>query len=233
MKLRELLLAVVFLTFAIVLPSCAVGSTSGSVVYNPGPAVALTVTPAQTVSVPVNGVVNYTATTSSTLPVVWGITNVANYSTGTLAYPGGTNTAQYTAPAAPPLNLNGSASPGAQGVVTLYAQAYNSVGTPTVYSQSFVITTGIVSAGILPATASLALGTGFQYFTCWAVGTTNNAVTFTANGIPGGSAAVGTISAVGLYQAPALLPMSGATVTLTCTSVADPTKSASGVVTLH
>jgi hypothetical protein len=232
MKLRELLLAVVFVAFAIVLPSCSVGST-GSTTYNPGPPVTLTVSPSSTISVPVNGVVTYSATTSSALPVVWQLTTDVGSSTGALTYPATANTAIYTAPATPPVNLNGSASPGAQGLVTLAAEAYNSVGTPTIASQTFAITNGNVTAGIFPATASLALAGGYQYFTGWAVGTVNNGVTFTVNGISGGSSAVGTISAVGLYQAPATMPMSGPTVTITCTSTADPTKFASAVVTLH
>lgn len=233
MKLRELFLAVVFITFAIVLPSCAVSNTGTGTTINPGPPATLTVTPATIASVPVNGVVNFTATTSSTIPLNWVLITVPGSSTGALTFPSGNGTAQYTAPTTPPINLNGSASPGAQGRVTLSVEAFNSVGTPTIYNETFPITTGTVSTGMVPATAPLAVTTGYQYFTCWAVGTVNNAVTFQVNGIPGGSAAVGIINAAGLYTAPAILPMSGPTVTITCTSVDDPTKSATSVVTLH
>lgn len=231
MKLRELLLAAVYISFAIVLPSCAVGGSSAT--YNPGPPVTLTVSPVSVASVPVSGVVNFSATTSSTLPVVWLVSTDVGSSTGSLSYPGGNNTAQYTAPATPPINLNGAASPGAQGRVTITAEAFNSLNTPTVVNETFPITTGAVTAGIQPVAASLALGTGYQYFTGWAVGTLNNAVTFTVNGIAGGSSTVGIISSVGLYTAPAAMPMSGSTVTIRCTSVDDPTKFASAVVTLH
>ena len=46
-------------------------------------------------------------------------------------------------------------------------------------------------------------------------------VTWSVNGIAGGSGTVGTISAAGLYQAPAAVP-SGGTVTVRATSVSDP-----------
>ena len=61
--------------------------------------------------------------------------------------------------------------------------------------------------------------------------TTNKAVTWYVNNQQGGNAAIGTISASGLYQAPnfAVLPMS---VTVTAISKAAPGKTASATVTL-
>jgi hypothetical protein len=50
------------------------------------------------------------------------------------------------------------------------------------------------------------------------------------NGVAGGNATVGTVSSSGLYTAPAAVPGSG--VTVTATSVADPTRSASANVTV-
>ncbi|HMD40846.1 MAG TPA: hypothetical protein VKH15_16290 [Candidatus Acidoferrum sp.] len=54
--------------------------------------------------------------------------------------------------------------------------------------------------------------------------TTNTAVTWSVNGIPGGSASTGTITSAGVYTAPADLP-SPSTVRVTATSQADSTKS--------
>jgi hypothetical protein len=134
--------------------------------------------------------------------------------------------------AAQPAHLPVGVASSTQGTVTLQALAYNSSGTPTIYSENFPITAASVTAGISPATASIALG-GFTSFSVYAVGSVNNAIILQVNGITGGSSTVGTISSSGIYYAPAIMPMSGSTITITCTSVADPTKSGTAMVTLH
>jgi hypothetical protein len=156
---------------------------------------------------------------------------------GTLtAVPGSTNSIQYTAPATPPIY---SATPTGitQGTVTLSANLTDPPGTsiPIVPdSVSFVITAPTVTVGLSPATASVGLGTTQQFFG-YAVGNTNNALTWqiSVNGVPGGSPATGTINTAGTYVAPPILPMTGNVVTITVTSQADPTKTASSVITLH
>ena len=62
------------------------------------------------------------------------------------------------------------------------------------------------------------IGTTVQ-FTATVTGTSNSAVTWQVNGVTGGSAATGTISATGLYTAPATLP-SPNTVTISAVSAA-------------
>jgi uncharacterized protein (DUF1800 family) len=59
-----------------------------------------------------------------------------------------------------------------------------------------------------------------QQFTATVSGTSNTAVTWTVNGTTGGSASAGTISASGLYTAPAVLP-NPPSVTVAAVSVAD------------
>jgi hypothetical protein len=81
------------------------------------------------------------------------------------------------------------------------------------------------------ATASVHV-VGTQQFTGYAVGSVNNALTWQVNGASGGGTATGTITTAGLDTAPAVLPMTGNTVTITAVSQADTTKSASSVVTL-
>ena len=61
--------------------------------------------------------------------------------------------------------------------------------------------------------------------------TTNTSVSWSVNGIAGGSTRVGTITAAGVYTAPADLPSPKA-VQITATSQADPTKSGSASVTI-
>src|ERR1039458_9235911 len=59
-------------------------------------------------------------------------------------------------------------------------------------------------------------------FTATVTGETNSAVTWQANGVNGGSAAAGTISAAGLYTPPATIPATNP-VSITAVSVAAPT----------
>jgi hypothetical protein len=61
--------------------------------------------------------------------------------------------------------------------------------------------------------------------------TPNTSVTWKVNGIVGGNGSVGTISASGVYRAPNSVP-NPAVVTVSATSAADPTKSASASVTV-
>ena len=74
---------------------------------------------------------------------------------------------------------------------------------------------------------------GTLSFSSFVVGTLNNGYTYKVNGFPGGGSDVGTISATGLYTAPATMPMTGSTVTITAVSIADTTKTASATVTLQ
>ena len=74
---------------------------------------------------------------------------------------------------------------------------------------------------------------GTVQFKGFAVGALDQTVTWQVNGVTGGSTANGTISAAGLYTAPAAIPMDSATVTVAAVSVADPTKSATGVVLIQ
>lgn len=68
-------------------------------------------------------------------------------------------------------------------------------------------------------------------FTATVTGTTNNNVTWSVNNIEGGNSTVGTISATGLYTAPAT-PPSPATVTIKAVSEFDPRQSATASVTI-
>ncbi len=84
---------------------------------------------------------------------------------------------------------------------------------------------------VKPATASLALG-ATQSFTATVTGTTNEAVTWSVDGLAGGNASTGTISASGVYVAPQILP-TPASVTITAASAADPSATSSAAVTLQ
>ena len=87
-----------------------------------------------------------------------------------------------------------------------------------------------ISVSVSPSTASVFLG-ATQQFTATVNGTTNTGVNWSVNGVASGNPAVGTISNTGLYAAPQDLP-APATLAITATSAADPTKSANAAVTV-
>jgi hypothetical protein len=86
-----------------------------------------------------------------------------------------------------------------------------------------------ISVSLSPSSTSLQLGHS-QQFTATVSGTSNTAVSWSVNGTPGGTSAVGTISSSGLYTAPATMPSSP--VTVTATSMLQSTAWASASVSL-
>ncbi len=165
----------------------------------------------------------------------WSVAPSVSAGAGTI-----TQTGLYTAPAAPPvINYGGGA--GQQGVVTisatsLYPKPGTLLGATVGDSETFVITAPSITVGITPATVTVPLGAAVK-FQPYAVGSLNRGYTLQVNGITGGSSTVGTIVTdninAGLYTAPAAMPMTGSTVTITVISQADPTKTGKAVVTLQ
>jgi hypothetical protein len=83
---------------------------------------------------------------------------------------------------------------------------------------------------VTPGSITVLLG-NTQSFTAEVTNTMNMNVSWSVNGIPGGNSAVGTISANGVYIAPADLPASPS-VKITATSAVDTTKSGSAQIIL-
>jgi hypothetical protein len=108
-------------------------------------------------------------------------------------------------------------------LTALYFSGCGGGGGKNPFGQSIQVT-------ISPATASVPLGAK-QQFTATVTGATDTSVTWSVNGTQGGDKTVGTISATGLYIAPNTLPASNP-VSVTATSKADVSKSASAAVTL-
>jgi hypothetical protein len=84
-----------------------------------------------------------------------------------------------------------------------------------------------ITVTVAPATASIST-TQTQAFTATVVNAANTAVTWRVDGVQGGNAGVGTISAAGLYAPPAL----AGTHSIAAISVQDTTKSGSASVTV-
>src|SRR4029077_12199358 len=87
-----------------------------------------------------------------------------------------------------------------------------------------------VRVSISPTYAVVQLGQAFQ-FTATVSGTGNTMVTWQVDNADGGDSTTGTVSTSGLFTAPSAMP-TPATATITAVSQADPTKSATAVVTL-
>jgi Abnormal spindle-like microcephaly-assoc'd, ASPM-SPD-2-Hydin len=87
---------------------------------------------------------------------------------------------------------------------------------------TFTTLTASVNVSVSPTTATVVSG-GSQQFSAQVTNTSNTAVTW--------SATAGTVSSTGLFSAPTVT--ANTTVTVTATSVADPTKHASATVTVN
>ena len=87
-----------------------------------------------------------------------------------------------------------------------------------------------ITVTVSPTSGSVLLGETLS-FSATVTHTTNTGVSWSVNGIPGGSAQVGTISADGLYTAPSDLPQGGS-IHVTATSQADTTKSSTAGITV-
>lgn len=88
-----------------------------------------------------------------------------------------------------------------------------------------------VTVVVSPSSALVLAGSGTQVFTATVSNASNAAVTWQVNGLTGGNATLGTISASGLYTAPAT-PPAQSTLTITAVSVEDPTQSGSAAATV-
>jgi len=173
----------------------------------------LTITPPVTVSVapssvtllPSTGTQAFTATVSNTAntAVTWEVNGAVGgtSSTGTIS-----NTGLFTAPAQIPAS-------GSVTVSAVSAAESTSIGTASVKIAHAVVS-------IIPASVILLTGAS-QTFVASVSNTSNQTVSWFVNGVAGGNATVGTVSAGGLYQAPATVP-SPASVTVTAVTAVDP-----------
>ena len=174
-------------------------------------AILLTISPA-TASVPSAGTQPFTAslTGTSNTAVSWSLSGpgCGGSSCGTIST--SASSAVYLAPTVPP-------SPASVNVIV------TSVAEPTKSASANVTVVPVVVVTVSPTGASLPTGMT-QQFNVSVTGTSNTSVAWNVAGAGCSSVACGTINSSGLYTAPAVVP-SPATVTITATSVADPTKS--------
>jgi hypothetical protein len=155
-----------------------------------------------------------TVTGTSNTAVTWSVSGAGCTGTacGTIS-----TTGLFTAPPSAP----------AQAQVTVKA---TSVADPTKSGTALVTISGPVSLTISPTSALVIVGSS-QQFTARISGTSNTAATWSVRGTGCTGTACGTVSGSGLYTAPPAVP-NAATVFVTATSVADPTKSATATLTI-
>jgi hypothetical protein len=208
-------------TVTVTAVSVADGGRSGSatLTLTAAPPVGVAVSPT-TATVTAGGTQAFaaTVTNASNTTVTWQVNGVVggDATVGTIGADG-----LYTAPATPP----------AQPTVTISAI---SVADPTQSASASVLVTAVapvVTVTVAPSAASVLAGGGTQAFTATVSNASTNAVTWQVNGVAGGNATIGTISAAGMYTAPATAP-TPATVTVTAVSAADATRSGSASVTI-
>jgi hypothetical protein len=216
------------------------------------PVISVSVAPASA-TVAVGKSQQFTATVAgaANTAVTWSVNGIVGGSAavGTVTT-AGLYTAPAKVPAATPITPAAAGAPSpstSTTVVTITAtSAQDSTKSATV-AVTIVLSSSIVSVGIAPTSATVAVGKS-QQFTATVTGAQNTAVTWSVNGIVGGSAALGTVTTAGLYTAPATVPaptpntlaaarapspsISAAVVTLAATSVQDSTKSATVAVTI-
>jgi hypothetical protein len=155
-----------------------------------------------------------TVTNSSNTTVTWSVNSVAggNSTVGMISTAG-----VYTAPTTVP-------SP---ATVTVKA---TSAADSTKSASAQVTIAAPVAVSVTPAAASVQTAMT-QAFVAAVTGSSNTMVNWSVNGVAGGNAMVGMISASGMYAAPMTVP-SPATVTITAVSAADSTKSGSAQITV-
>ncbi|MBL9199678.1 MAG: DUF1800 domain-containing protein [Opitutaceae bacterium] len=136
------------------------------------------------------------------------------------------------------LTATGTAPPAQAGTNVLVRVVNGGVGGTTSSAVQLTVTAAgpppppppPVTVAVLPAAVSLTVG-GTQSFTAGVAGTTNTTVNWSVNGIAGGNTTVGTISAGGLYTAPAAVP-TPAIVTVRATSAANTSASSTASVAI-
>jgi uncharacterized protein (DUF1800 family) len=129
------------------------------------------------------------------------------------------------------LTASGTATTGQVGSIAITVKNPDPGTISSGALMAHVVNNSAISVQVTPATATIRAGSQ-QPFGATVTGGANQNVTWTVNGVAGGSAATGTISAQGMYNAPATLPNPN-TITITATSAADTTKQGTSAITLQ
>jgi hypothetical protein len=193
-------------------------SASANVTLVAATAILLSISPTSA-SVPAAGTDSFTASVAGTTntAVTWNLSGAgcSGASCGSLAT--SSLAAVYTAP---------SVAPSPANVIV----AATSMADPSKSASATVTIMSAVVVTMTPGITSVVAG-ATQQFSASVAGTSNTAVTWNVQGAGCSAAACGTITGAGLYTAPSAIP-SPASITVTATSAADPSKSSFSSVTI-
>ena len=151
-----------------------------------------------------------------------------HFATGAVAYMG-TTALPTTYVSSTQLTATGATTTAQAGTQTI--TVHNPDPGASVSAGVNIVVQGGVAVTVAPLTALLRTGSQ-QPFTATVTGALDTSVTWAVNGVPGGNPTIGTIAANGTYSAPLTLP-TPSTVTVTATSVEDPTRSGTATITLE
>jgi uncharacterized protein (DUF1800 family) len=156
--------------------------------------------------------------------------NGSNFHAGTVVHANGV-ALPTTYVSATSVLATGTATAAQAGTNVKITAVNTGLGGMTSSSVNLAITAPVaIAVAINPSSATVVAGATRQ-FSASVSGTSVTGVTWSVNGIAGGDITVGTVSAAGLYTAPAAVPVGA--VTVRATSVADPTKGAQASVTVQ
>jgi hypothetical protein len=180
--------------------------------------VSLSLSP-QNAQVPTGGQLQFVVTVRGTSDsvVIW---SVSGAGCDGITCGGISDQGLYTAPATAPSPSTVTVTATSLADVTVTATSTVTIGSPST-----------VSVVVSPNDVVLATR-GQQQFSAKVTGTSNTSVTWSVSGIGCVSGSCGSITSAGLYTAPSSVPTSSA-VTITATSVADPTRSGSASVVVQ
>ncbi len=206
------------LFFSFVICAALISSSCGGKKSTPSTGVSITISPT-TASVAGGATQQFTATVtgSTNTAVTWQVNgeNGGDAIIGTIS-----TTGLYSAPNKLPSTTTVTVTAVSQADTTKTAVATVTLTAPT------------VTITIAPPSATLAAGATQQFTaTVTVTGSSNNAVTWSVNGVQGGDAIHGTIDANGVYTAPLSPPRAG--ITVTATSQANTSFSTSVPVTVQ
>jgi len=191
--------------------AASASATAAMAVTVKPPVVTVALNPAGAASVTVAKPIAFTATVtgSSNTSVTWTVDGVAGGSAATGTISGTGNSVTYTAPA-----LAGSHSVTATSVAN---PAYSAA--TTVSATPAPTTNGTTTAIVLTPSTPTAVGSGGTLaFSASTTGSSTDSVTWSVDGIAGGNASVGTISAAGVYTCPTVTAHAIHTITATSAS---------------
>ncbi len=156
--------------------------------------------------------------------------NGAHFANGATIY-FGTAALTTTRTSSTQLTASGTATAGQVGSISITVKNPDPGTIVSAGINAQVVNNTNINVQVIPATATIR-ASGQQPFSATVTGNSNQSVTWSVNGVAGGAVATGTITAQGLYTAPAVLPNPN-TITIAATSAADTTKQGTGAVTLQ